>query len=174
MWVFGYGSLLWNPGFVPAETVKARLEGFHRSFCMTSIHHRGTMQDPGLVLALEQAAGRVCHGLALRAGTNAAPQVLAELRERELVSSAYVEHVVNLDLEDGRCIQALAYVIEPSHPQYCRHSLERQAEIIAAATGGRGPNTEYLHRTVARLAELGVEDSELAWLDRRVRELQRG
>src|SRR6056297_516887 len=91
MWVFGYGSLVWNPGFDVADRAIARLPDYHRSFCMRSIHHRGTDADPGLVLALDATPGAQCHGLALRAHDDQADDVLAYLRERELVSAAYLE-----------------------------------------------------------------------------------
>ncbi|MDB2516798.1 gamma-glutamylcyclotransferase, partial [Planktomarina temperata] len=103
MWVFGYGSLLWNPGFEPIEQMRADLPGYRRSFCMLSIHHRGTPEDPGLVLALDAAeTADVCAGLALRVDEREAEHVLQELRARELISSAYVERWVDLPLADGR------------------------------------------------------------------------
>lgn len=175
LWVFGYGSLLWNPEFAVAEQVPALLEGFHRAFCMRSIHHRGSEAEPGLVLALAAHAGASCEGLALRAADGTEAATLQALRERELVSSAYVERLVPLALSDGRQVTALAYVIEPDHPQYCGGlALEEQAQIIARAVGGRGPNTEYLFNTVAHLGELGVQDGELDWLAERVRRLVAG
>ena len=88
MWVFGYGSLLWNPGFEPAGQVRADWPGYRRSFCMLSIHHRGTPAMPGLVLALDAANAAICDGLAFRIAPEDETQVLAYLRERELVSSA--------------------------------------------------------------------------------------
>ena len=144
-WVFGYASLLWNPGFPVAEQRLATLHGFHRSFCMRSIHHRGTEADPGLVLALDKAPGAHCHGLALRVPEEATAETIAYLRERELISSAYVERLLPLELEAGGTVTALAYVIDPNHVQYAAGlALEEQAQIIASAVGGRGPNTEYL------------------------------
>jgi len=172
LWVFGYGSLLWNPGFTPAEAVTARLEDYRRAFCMLSIHHRGTPEAPGLVLALDAAPGAHCTGVALRVAAADSDTVLAELRARELVSSAYVERQVPLALTDGRTVTALAYVIERDHAQYCTLTLEEQAQRIAAATGGRGPNTEYLHNTVAHLAGMGIHDPDLDWIDARVREIR--
>jgi cation transport protein ChaC len=175
LWVFGYGSLLWNPGFEVAETRLASLEDFARSFCMRSIHHRGTETTPGLVLALDGQPGAFCDGLALRAAPGTEAETLAYLRARELISSAYVERHVSLGLDDGRRVEALAYVIDPAHWQYCRGlPLEEQARIIATATGGRGPNAEYLWNTAAHLAELGIEDADLQWLAERVRALKRG
>lgn len=174
MWVFGYGSLLWNPGFEVSRTVLARLPDYHRSFCMRSIHHRGTPDAPGLVLALDAAAGAECHGLALGVRPDQADTVLAYLRERELISSAYVERVLMVDLADGTRVEAVTYVIDPDHVQYCGGlPLEEQAQIIAQAVGGRGPNTEYLHNTAAHLDGLGIADPDLAWLDSRVRDLTR-
>lgn len=174
LWVFGYGSLLWNPGFTPEEVVVARLENWHRSFCMSSIHHRGTPETPGLVLALDKAEGAVCTGLALRAPDAERDAVLAMLRERELVSSAYLETWQDLALSDGRVVPALTYVIDPNHAQYVALDLETQARRIAGAVGGRGPNHEYLFNTASHLNEMGVHDPDLDWLVARVAALQAG
>lgn len=170
LWVFGYGSLIWHPGFPVAEQAVARLEGWHRSFCMRSIHHRGTVEAPGLVLALDRAEGAHCDGVAFRVEPGAEAETIAALRERELVSSAYLEVTLPLRLADGRGVEALAYVIDPDHGQYCGGlALEEQARIIAQAVGGRGPNRDYLWSTAAHLAELGIADADLDWLAARVR-----
>ncbi len=174
MWVFGYGSLIWNPEFPVAERRIARASGWHRSFCMRSIHHRGTEQDPGLVLALDRAAGAQCDGVAFAVAPGAEEDTLASLRERELISSAYLETTMPLATAAGE-VQALAYVIDPDHVQYCGGlTLEEQARIIARATGGRGPNRDYLWSTAAHLAELGIADPDLEWLAARVRALSGG
>ncbi|MEM6480823.1 MAG: gamma-glutamylcyclotransferase [Pseudomonadota bacterium] len=173
MWVFGYGSLVWNPGFEASEKVLARLTGYHRSFCMRSIHHRGTEDEPGLVLALDASPADVCQGVAFAVSAGEEEAVLANLRERELISSAYVEKNLPLDLVDGRRVMAVTYVVDPDHVQYCgRLALEYQAQIIANAVGGRGPNDEYLYRTVDHLTELGIGDHDLEWLMHRVRALK--
>ncbi len=170
LWVFGYGSLIWHPGFAVAERAVARLGGWHRSFCMRSIHHRGTVDVPGLVLALDRADGAHCDGVAFRVEAGAEDATIATLRERELISSAYVEEWLTLRLADGRDVRALAYVIDPDHVQYCGGlAPEEQAQIIAHATGGRGPNRDYLWSTAAHLAELGIADADLDWLAARVR-----
>ena len=172
MWVFGYGSLLWNPGFPVARREVAKLHGFARSFCMTSIHHRGTETDPGLVLALDEVAGTHCKGLALAVEAGHEEQTLAELRERELISSAYLERDLDVHLNNGETVTAVTYVIDPHHVQYCGGMpLEQQARIIATAVGGRGPNTEYLYNTAEHLAEIGLSDPDLDWLMGRVRAL---
>jgi cation transport protein ChaC len=171
LWVFGYGSLIWDPGFPVADRRIARLEGWHRSFCMRSIHHRGTVDAPGLVLALDRADGAACTGVAFRVTEGAETETLATLRERELISSAYLEILLPV-LTDAGPIQALTYVIDPDHVQYCGGlALAEQARIIAGASGGRGPNRDYLAATTAHLAELGIADPDLDWLDREVRRL---
>lgn len=173
LWVFGYGSLIWNPGFPHVETVLATLPGFSRSFCMRSIHHRGTAEAPGLVLALDPHPGAACEGMAFRVDPGAHEPTMQALRERELISSAYVEEQHDVHLADGRQVNAVTYVIDPDHDQYCGGlPLEEQAQIIARATGGRGPNREYLFNTADHLVELGIEDEELSWLARVVRAME--
>ncbi|KUJ73410.1 gamma-glutamylcyclotransferase [Ruegeria marisrubri] len=172
MWVFGYGSLLWNPGFPVARSELATLHGYARSFCMSSIHHRGTEETPGLVLALDEVDGAHCKGVALAVEAGHEERTLAELRERELVSSAYLERVLDVHLDCGEVVNAVTYVIDPHHVQYCGGMpLEEQAHIIARAVGGRGPNTEYLFNTTEHLAEIGLHDPDLEWLSERVRGL---
>ncbi|MCV2874259.1 gamma-glutamylcyclotransferase [Defluviimonas sp. WL0050] len=172
MWVFGYGSLMWEPGFAYADRVLGRLDGWHRSFCMRSIHHRGTVEKPGLVLALDAADGAACNGVAYSVRAEDSDATLDYLRERELISSAYLERTLPLALTDGRTVEAVTYVIDPDHVQYCGGlALEEQAGIIATAVGGRGPNTDYLWNTAEHLHELGIADPDLDWLAERVRAL---
>ena len=170
MWVFGYASLLWDPGFPIARQEVATLPGWHRSFCMYSIHHRGTSAEPGLVLALDAYPEGACQGQALQVAPGAEDETLAYLRERELISSAYLEKRLPVDLSSGETVEALTYVIDRNHVQYCGDlSLEEQARIIARAKGGRGPNTEYLYNTARHLSEMGLADNDLDWLADRVR-----
>ncbi len=173
LWVFGYGSLIWNPEFPVAERPLATLAGFRRAFCMRSIHHRGTETSPGLVLALDGDTLSSCRGVAFRVRSGAEEATLAALRERELISSAYLERFLWLDLDDGRRVHAVAYVVDRDHVQYCSAlDLDEQARIIARSVGGRGPNAEYLYNTAEHLAGLGVADAELEWLAQRVREIE--
>ncbi|MCH8467935.1 MAG: gamma-glutamylcyclotransferase [Roseinatronobacter sp.] len=169
LWVFGYGSLIWDPGFAYTQRAVARLDGFQRSFCMRSIHHRGTVAQPGLVLALDQGMGS-CEGVAFEIPARIAEESLEYLRARELISAAYLEQRAPVTLSNGVMVDAVTYVIDRTHDQYCAGlSLEDQAQIILRAVGGRGPNAEYLFNTAAHLAELGLRDPELDWLAARVR-----
>ena len=168
MWVFGYGSLLWNPGFRYSRKEIARLDGYRRSFSMRSIHHRGTAENPGLVLALSTDGKSFCEGLAFEVEQGKELVTLEYLRGRELVSSAYLEKKVSLILKNGQSIQSLVYVIDEGHAQYCKLTLAEQAKIIAVAKGGRGPNDEYLYSTRNKIAELGINDTEIERLYTRV------
>ncbi len=174
-WVFGYGSLMWMPGFEVAEARLARLPDYRRAFALTSIHYRGTPERPGLVLGLDWRPGAECLGMALRVDEAGADEVRRYLASRELVTRAYFEvmHRATLLCEgpgQGEPVETLCYILDRTHPQYAGHlGLEEQAAIIAEAEGPTGPNHEYLYRTVARLRDIGIEDPELAELERLVR-----
>lgn len=140
---------------------------------MRSIHYRGTAENPGLVLALDALEGAHCQGLALSVPDGQHDTTLEYLRERELISSAYLEKFLHIDLADGRRVEAVTYVIDPAHDQYCSLNTEEQAQIIARAVGGSGPNTDYLHNTATHLSELGIKDKDIDWLSSRVAELTR-
>jgi len=170
LWVFGYGSLIWNPGFDYAEMQLARLGGFHRAFCMWSIHYRGTEEIPGLVLGLDDASESHCEGVAYYVSPENAALVHKYLRKRELVSYAYLEQVHALDLSDGRNVEALCYIVDPSHSQYATGlDLPAQAAVIAAAAGSAGPNRDYLLNTSEHLTQLGIIDEDMAQLCELVR-----
>lgn len=174
-WVFGYGSLIWHPGFDPAERQLATLPGWARTFCMRSIHHRGTPEAPGLVLALDRHPEASCDGVAFRLRDGEEGAVLDYLRERELISSAYLEQSHPVRLAGGAEVAATTFVVDRDHAQYCGGlPLAEQAGIIARATGGRGPNDEYLLNTHRHLADLGIRDPDLDWLEREVRRLTAG
>ncbi len=159
---FGYGSLLWKAGFEPSAVQRANLSGYRRSFCMRSVHHRGSPQSPGLVLALDECPGASCDGMVFWPKEEDYEAVHAMIRERELVTSAYREEVVLVRLSDSMQVRSIAYVVDRDHPQYCGGMpLTDQATIIAAASGISGDNRDYLARTVVRLAELAISDPEL-------------
>lgn len=161
LWLFAYGSLLWDPGFEPTESVRARLDGYRRSFCLWSFHYRGTEERPGLVLALDEEERACCDGLALRPSPEEAERVLEEVRGRELVSDAYEERRVPLRLEDGRVVDGVAFVVRRGHRQHACVDHETQARTIAAAKGERGPNMDYLANTAAELRRIGLPDPEI-------------
>jgi cation transport protein ChaC len=170
-WVFGYGSMIWQPGFDFADRRIATLRGYRRAFCMSSIVYRGTPEAPGLVLALDRDGAGACVGVAYRVPVAGAAATLAYLRARELVSDAYTEAWLPVAIDGGPTVEAVAYVSNPDHAQYCGGlSLEAQAEVIARAFGPRGRNVDYLLNTVDSLEALGLHDPELARLAEMVRE----
>lgn len=165
IWVFGYGSLIWKPGFSFASKVRATLNGYRRGFCLWSIHYRGNAENPGLVLGLDKAEGAHCDGVAYFVESAEAEATHAYLRERELVSYAYHEKTETVTLEDGRQVQALCYVVDRQHEQYAGGlSLRAQAKVIRQAKGTAGKNTEYLHNTARHLALLEISDPEISAL----------
>ena len=173
LWVFGYGSLMWNPEFDYLQKRRACVHGFTRGFSMASVHHRGTAEAPGLVLALDPQLGAQCEGIVFEVAAHNEAAVIQALRERELVSSAYIEAILPAQFDGGSSIQVLAFIMDQSHTQYCGHlTLEEQAQIIARSVGGRGPNWDYLYNTAAQLRELGVDDADMNWLEVRVREIR--
>ena len=168
LWVFGYGSLMWNPGFPYLEQSDALLHGYHRSFCVYSHRYRGTPEKPGLVLGLDR--GGSCRGVAFRVAAADVPDTLVYLWDREMVTGIYKPGLRPLRLPGGT-VQACCFVIDRHHKQYCgRLSLEDTAAYICQ--GQRGPNSEYLFNTVEHLDELGIADSPLHELADRVRAAQ--
>ena len=170
-WVFGYGSLMWRPAFPYAERVHARLEGFARAFCIYSVHHRGTPVRPGLVLGL--AAGAGVRGVAYRVAEADWGGTYAYLLDREQPTETYEEATAPLALEDGRGVRALVFLSDPTHPQWAGGlPPERQAAMIAGATGLSGRNVDYLRDLIAHLAEAGERDTGMEALLARVEALE--
>ena len=148
---------MWRPGFEHVERQAATLHGRRRAFCIYSVHHRGTYQRPGLVLGL--APGGAVRGAAYRVAEQDWPEVYAYLREREQPTETYVEARANIRLADGRRVESLVFLSDVRHPQWAGAlSLERQAELIAGATGLSGRNVDYLRDLVVHLCEQGVHD----------------
>ena len=159
LWVFGYGSLMWQPGFPFAERAKAELQGYHRALCVYSVIHRGTNERPGLVLGLDE--GGSCQGIAFRVAAHQVRSTLAYLRAREQGTAVYIERMQPVVLQDGsaRTVDALCFVADRGHPQYAgRLSADDQAQLVASASGQSGENLEYVQRTLEHLVELGIED----------------
>ncbi|HEY5072017.1 MAG TPA: gamma-glutamylcyclotransferase [Caulobacteraceae bacterium] len=159
-WVFGYGSLMWRPGFGFVERRPAWLHGRRRAFCIFSVHHRGTPARPGLVLGL--APGGSVRGAAYRIDPREWPAVQAYLSEREQPTETYVEAVVQARLADGQVIAAVAFLSDCRHPQWAgKLSLEAQARLIAGASGLSGPNVDYLRDLVEHLSDEGIRDPSM-------------
>lgn len=160
LWVFGYGSLMWRPGFDSAENIPALLTGFSRSLCIYSHIYRGTLEMPGLVLGLN--SGGVCHGQAFRVPADNRLPVLTYLREREQVSGVYVEKWLTIALADGRHVEALVYVADPLHVQYAGGlTAEDMALVVRRARGQAGPNRDYVANTARHLQEMNIRDDRL-------------
>jgi cation transport protein ChaC len=162
-WVFGYGSLMWRPGFDYVERCAATLHGRRRAFCIYSVHHRGTYERPGLVLGL--APGGTTRGAAFRVAEADWDRVYAYLLEREQPTETYIEARRAVRLADGRRVEALVFLSDVLHSQWAGAlTLERQAELIAGARGLSGPNVDYLRDLVLHLREAGVRDSAMEHL----------
>jgi cation transport protein ChaC len=162
LWVFGYGSLMWRPGFDVLERVPARLIGLHRSLCVFSYVHRGTPEKPGLVLGLDR--GGMCRGIAFRVAAAKRKKTIAYLRGREQVTSVYLETVRRIELEDEarRQVRALTYVVDRGHVQYAgRLSVEQSVHYVRQGHGRSGINRDYVIETVRALEALGYRETDL-------------
>lgn len=171
-WVFGYGSLIWRPGFAHVETRRARLHGYRRSLCVYSYVHRGTRERPGLVLGLDR--GGSCIGLAFRVPGDLRDEVITYLRERELVTNVYLERMLRVRLDDSdtgadRTVEAVAYVVDRDHEQYAGALDEADAaRVVRGAVGRSGKNEDYVSNTLEHLEALGIRDH---WLEEVARQV---
>ena len=161
LWVFGYGSVMWRPGFPHTERHRARVHGYHRALCVWSWAHRGTQERPGLVLGLD--AGGSCVGFVYRVARAQKAAVADYLYSRELVVPGYPYRAVLLPVQvvAGKRL-ALSFVVDRSHPQYAGKLLpEQAARVVRQAVGRSGSNPDYVASTVGHLDELGIADSPL-------------
>lgn len=157
---------MWRPDFAFEEARRARLNGWHRRFCIVSRHYRGSAENPGLLLGLDR--GGTCEGVAFRIAPEHARAVLTYLRIREQISGVYREARVAIELHGlvngaplGRQT-AVVFLAEPAHPSFmARLSVAKQAQIISYARGSTGTNLEYLTNTVGELKRLGIREREL-------------
>lgn len=162
LWIFGYGSLMWRPGFDYIETCPALLRGAHRALCVYSVVHRGTETKPGLVLGLD--AGGSCHGIVFRVQAANTEPTLQYLREREQATMVYRETRRTVALLDGskRKVPALCFLVDRRHPQYAgRLPVAEQAELVGRGEGASGHNVEYVVNTLRHLGEMGLEEPAL-------------
>ncbi|EPJ49264.1 MAG: hypothetical protein OFPI_25690 [Osedax symbiont Rs2] len=160
LWVFGYGSLMWRPGFDYIESVDGRLYGYHRALCVSSWVHRGTPEKPGLVLGLDR--GGSCSGKLFRISCVIKEKVAQYLYDRELATMIYFARIINVHTKDGRRIQALTFVVDTKHQQYVTQKCPEQlAKTVAFARGLNGKSSDYLLSTLEHLRQDGIHDSRL-------------
>ena len=163
LWVYSYGSLMWDPGFHFAEVRLADLEGFQRRFTMKINIGRGSRDFPALMLSLEPGEGR-CHGLAFRIAADAVPAESAILWRREMLRGGYTPEMVPMQTPQGP-IQALAFVANPSHSSYIGElPFAETAAIIASGKGILGTNRDYLVQLAMQLEALEIDDPYVAQL----------
>ncbi len=170
-WIFGYGSLMWRPGFDYLDRRGAILHGRRRAFCIYSVHHRGTYERPGLVLGL--APGGAVRGVAYRVAADRWTDTYAYLREREQPTETYVEAPATVRLAGGGAASVLTFLSDTKHAQWAGSlSLEQQAQLIAGASGLSGRNIDYLRDLVEHLRAEGVRDKAMEALLARVEALE--
>ncbi|MHA6688983.1 gamma-glutamylcyclotransferase [Devosia sp. A449] len=159
-WVFGYGSLIWNPGFPHLSAQQGLLRGAHRSLSIVSHHHRGTEEHPGLVFGL--ARGGSCRGMVFEVADTDWQAVRDYLQAREQVTSVYRDAMRPVHLADGRSVSALAFLVDERHEQFAGHlSLDQQLAMVRVAVGLSGRNVDYVLNTASHLRELGIRDRQL-------------
>ncbi len=161
MWVFGYGSLMWRPGFEHVERIEALLRGYRRRLCVVSRHHRGTAARPGLVMGLDR--GGACRGVAYRVPASAVDETLAYLDEREIAHyPVYRRTRVTVDLGAGGRMPAVTYTVDRREADYAGAlTVAEQAALVAGAEGISGHNADYLRQTVDHIHAMGLRDRAL-------------
>jgi cation transport protein ChaC len=160
LWVFGYGSLMWSPGFRSSHKAPGKVHGYHRSLCIYSHRYRGTLARPGLVMGL--CPGGSCWGMAYRVSARSVRRVLGKLYVREMRNRVYHPTFVRVRVAGGREIRALAFVADITHRQFVGDlDVTRTARFVAQGVGERGHNIDYLSYTLAHMHELGVRDPHL-------------
>jgi cation transport protein ChaC len=160
LWVFGYGSLMWSPGFGYKEKRVGRVHGYHRALCILSTRYRGTQSRPGLVVGL--CRGGSCWGMAFRVEARSVQRVLRHLWNREMPRRVYEPRLVPVHTARGRPVRALAFLADPAHPSFVRElDLHGRARLVAQGIGQRGHNIDYIQNTIDHMHEVGVRDPHL-------------
>jgi cation transport protein ChaC len=161
LWIFGYGSLMWSPGFRFAEKETALARGYHRALCILSSRYRGTPEKPGLVMGL--CRGGSCWGMAFRVPAARVPRVLNTLWKREMLNKVYKPTLIRVTASPGRRIRALAFVADTAHRQFVKElDLDGRARLVAQGIGQRGRCVDYIRNTLEHMLALGVNDPHLA------------
>jgi glutathione-specific gamma-glutamylcyclotransferase len=168
-WVFAYGSLIWHPDFDYVERHLARVHGYHRAFCISSIRYRGTPEAPGVVLGLDR--GGSCHGVAYRIHPGQEEEVVEALYQREMPNHVYTPRMLPVRLPTGEVVQAITFVARRDHPSYLRLSRDEVLRRLSSCRGKRGHNREYAINTWHALREWGIEDAGLGVIARELEAL---
>jgi cation transport protein ChaC len=167
-WIFGYGSLMWRPGFAYVRSMPAAIRGYHRRLCVYSHVHRGTPENPGLVLGLDR--GGTCHGLAFEIAPENWDDTIAYLRAREQVTSVYLERQVKAKLlESTESVDAVTYVVDRNHLQYA--GVLSEDSILAHVVSGEGVSgacKDYVTNTVEHLRAMNIRDATLEAIARKL------
>jgi cation transport protein ChaC len=173
VWLFAYGSIMWNPGFAFTESAPALLRGWHRAFCIYSYRYRGTPEKPGLVLGLDR--GGSCRGVVFRLPDEQADAIIEQCDTRELVTGVYIRRQVTVQTSAGP-VTGWAYVTDRKHQQYAGKldEAEKVRLIVQGVNPQGATNIEYLENTVRHLADLGIDDPYLRRLWNRVEKLVAG
>lgn len=160
IWIFGYASLMWKPGFPFIEAQPALLRGYHRSLCVYSTRYRGTPEKPGLVMGLD--LGGSCKGRAFLLAAPAVPQVMEYLHEREMDTGIYAPKFIDVRLGDGRKVSAYNFIVRRDHQQYTgKQSIDWAVKLVREGVGPMGTSLEYLQNTLDHLDEMGVVEGPL-------------
>lgn len=160
LWVFGYGSLMWDPCFSFAESAWGVVAGYHRAPCILSIRNRGTRETPGVVLGLER--GGSCRGRAFRIEAGMADAAREALWAREMLNNVYLPRSLRVRLDDGRRPMALTFVSRRDHPQYAGGlTPDAAAILVAQGQGHSGTALDYLRNVVAHLDDFGIVEGPL-------------
>jgi len=161
LWIFGYGSLMWSPGFRPAERKTGIVRGYHRAMCILSSRYRGTPEKPGLVMGL--CRGGSCWGIAFRVPETRVLRVVRALWKREMLNNVYLPTMLNVTVGPNQRIRALAFVADAKHRQFVRElDLHGRARLVAQGIGERGRCVDYIRNTLEHMLALGVNDPHLA------------
>lgn len=160
IWIFGYASLMWDPGFPFLESHTALLRGYHRALCIYSIRYRGTPKKPGLVMGLDR--GGSCKGRAFLLAAPDVPEVMDYLYEREMDTGTYAPKFLNVKLKDGCKVKAYLFLVRRDHEQYTgKLSFDETVKLVRAGVGPKGTSVEYLQNTLDHLNAMGIDKGQL-------------
>lgn len=161
LWVFGYGSLIWDPGINTVENRRARCTGYRRRFCMTQTFDRGSPEHPGLMLALDQGDAKdCCDAIVMRIPAHAVEEEAGYIWRREMLVGSYTPAFIPCETVGGP-VEAIAFLVQRDLPRFVDWPLEKQAQQIARASGKAGTNTAYLKHLVDNLSSVGIHDAEM-------------